>query len=794
VLLKKPEIIFDSDVPTEELLWSSEDDEDWFITDTEHQTDVEAYSDLDPESNNKLENNQQNQLGDDSSSKLKDSFTTENDISRSYSSDNISKEYLTRSSSKESYLSEESMHDNFLFELPPPFISTSDSTSRDMTVTVKSTSFPSPLRKIMNAKKLSNAFSNLGCTSNSPQKLSETASPKSVFFRQSIESVRSICTQEESTRRTVTPSFSQWNVQENYTPWKGKIPISITTYHDGSSSESDIEETNTTSSYDNHYNAHKIAEFRKLFDECDKDNSNTLDSCELGKIIFKSFGRAPSLLGIRSVLTTVDKNSDGDLDFDEFVAFISKYEEWETIIFRDSPYACENAFFDNYEVELLKDAFELFDSDKSESLDMIEVRKMLIVLGREPKNKDEQMVLKVVLNEVNPLETNMNFLQFLQLMRRFTDEQELQVHEKRAEIAKKYGFALEETEAFQEIFDQLDRSESGELTFTDIRTALKWCGIFPDSKQAEELLKIIKSLDDDGNSTVNFSEFLGLMKKLLKKNFMDLKGKTEIIALRYHEHLQRERLHKEKMLAQSKKENFVAKLSPHKGASAKSISTEQKKKLQKQNLGAQAHVQYVDENMDELSDRISSSESYESISNIFLDQLGTSDSLTTSGKKTAISIPRKSIPDVREVLIQQREKVMTRECLSDALKSDNITSRRDVKKEINFKLVVNPKTGDMIVNIRLCVEKWTEAEMKEREIQKELERERVIQERLEEEEQIRKELCSKVQRRSARVVPGFQLDADGNFKSDLQIKQEKEEEWKKKRLPTMEKNMTNVVE
>merc|ERR1719191_48106 len=66
--------------------------------------------------------------------------------------------------------------------------------------------------------------------------------------------------------------------------------------------------------------------FRKLFREKDKDGSGTINNDEILSLL-ESLGYRPTEKAVKHVIQMVDKDGNGDLDFEEFTALMKIYRE-----------------------------------------------------------------------------------------------------------------------------------------------------------------------------------------------------------------------------------------------------------------------------------------------------------------------------------------------------------------------------------------------------------------------------------------------------------------------------------
>ncbi|KAJ3118170.1 hypothetical protein HDU96_003457 [Phlyctochytrium bullatum] len=136
----------------------------------------------------------------------------------------------------------------------------------------------------------------------------------------------------------------------------------------------------------------------------------------------------------------------------------------------------------------IREAFDLFDTDGSGTLDTKELKVAMRALGFEPK-KDEikRMIAEVDKTGVGTIDFN----EFLELMT--------------AKMAEK-----DSKEEILKAFRLFDDDETGKISFKNLKRVAKELG---ENLTDEELQEMIDEADRDGDGEINEEEFLRIMKK-----------------------------------------------------------------------------------------------------------------------------------------------------------------------------------------------------------------------------------------------------------------------------------------
>jgi len=105
------------------------------------------------------------------------------------------------------------------------------------------------------------------------------------------------------------------------------------------------------------------AEFKEAFDEFDKDGSGTISTKEL-LLVMRSIGQNPTEDEILELVMESDLNGDGTIDFEEFAEMMKKKSS------------------ETDQTEDLREAFRIFDKDKSGYIDGKEILQVTATMGQ----------------------------------------------------------------------------------------------------------------------------------------------------------------------------------------------------------------------------------------------------------------------------------------------------------------------------------------------------------------------------------------------------------------------------
>ncbi|VDP89645.1 unnamed protein product, partial [Echinostoma caproni] len=136
----------------------------------------------------------------------------------------------------------------------------------------------------------------------------------------------------------------------------------------------------------------------------------------------------------------------------------------------------------------IREAFDLFDTDKTGTIDVKELKVAMRALGFEPKREE----IKKLLTEFDcESKESIEFSDFMKMM----------------------AVKMQDKDAKEEIlkaFKLFDDDETGKISFKNLKRVAKELG---ENLTDEELQEMIEEADRDGDGEVNEQEFLRIMKK-----------------------------------------------------------------------------------------------------------------------------------------------------------------------------------------------------------------------------------------------------------------------------------------
>jgi len=155
---------------------------------------------------------------------------------------------------------------------------------------------------------------------------------------------------------------------------------------------------------------------------------------------------------------------------------------------------------------------------------------LLTELGKEPKTVIQRDKLTTLLAEVDEDGSGeIDFKEFLQLMRKFLDESDAEMLRKEKDVVTRTNFTPEEVTLWRDIFVKFDDDKSGEFDTAEGKKLLQAVGINLNERvMHDRYLQIFKEVDEDENGSMDFPEFLLMMRKLIDIDFGGIATRTQL--------------------------------------------------------------------------------------------------------------------------------------------------------------------------------------------------------------------------------------------------------------------------
>jgi len=213
-------------------------------------------------------------------------------------------------------------------------------------------------------------------------------------------------------------------------------------------------------------------------------------------------------------------------DLWKLVAFVEQYLKDERTKLR------ANYGFNDIEVRKLEKRFSSHDSSGTGVIRQKDLRDLLKSLfAGIQENADTHAKAKAMLAHCDAKGDGLDFREFLHLMREVQDEADQAVLAEEQKAMRACNLSLDEMKEFRQIFNMYDADESGDMSQTEVKCMLLQVidvGPVPTAR----LNQMLTAADTNGDSQMNFAEFLWLMKKVREENLGGINQASANIAER----------------------------------------------------------------------------------------------------------------------------------------------------------------------------------------------------------------------------------------------------------------------
>ncbi|KAF4667713.1 hypothetical protein FOL47_003423 [Perkinsus chesapeaki] len=233
----------------------------------------------------------------------------------------------------------------------------------------------------------------------------------------------------------------------------------------------------------------------------------------------------------------VRPDSNGRITFDKFVKFLKFYRYMEDSLFK------ENAGFGDEDLFWFQETFNKYagrgstrNGTQQKGLRGGDLWSCLHAIGREPSSNEDRdrvigwvrelMLSKQVEGEDGENESSQNtlldFHTFLHVVRYLVDDEVETSRRRERELIARASFNDDELQGFRQVFDSLDESGTGEIPLQQMKRLFETLGLKLNREQMQELIIMIREVDENDSLAIDFGEFSLLMRKLIDKNFAGL--------------------------------------------------------------------------------------------------------------------------------------------------------------------------------------------------------------------------------------------------------------------------------
>jgi Ca2+-binding EF-hand superfamily protein len=249
----------------------------------------------------------------------------------------------------------------------------------------------------------------------------------------------------------------------------------------------------------------RMQTFRQDFEHVGRDE--TIPISDLRKMLH-GLGYTPSKEQEAALAVNFHEGAT-DMRFWELMNCVEQFRTWAREEFQ------QHLGFTELQLEGLRNKFESYDCDGNGYLKHAEVAKVLSDLYPDANMANHKIMEELLqVGEVN-VKGHLDFDGYMRIMRSFHDRQDYARIQEEQDNLKELHFSRDEVIDLRQVFAIFDADASGSVSLDELSSLVSMIipGLQRDDK-LKELQKILHEVDTDGNRTLDFIEFLKLVRRL----------------------------------------------------------------------------------------------------------------------------------------------------------------------------------------------------------------------------------------------------------------------------------------
>jgi len=265
-----------------------------------------------------------------------------------------------------------------------------------------------------------------------------------------------------------------------------------------------------------HYRQEAVKDMRDAFTNGDANQKGYLELSEL-KIVLSSLDVVPLSAELGEALSDLKEEIGEKLDHCSFWQFVRLVDRIRGSA-RDR--LRRHHGFDDEEVQRFRMQFNGFDADRSGILHDRQLSNLIEELYPDVRSNRETHKKAKTLLETGDSDGDgmINFDDFLRMMRVVEEEALRDALATELRTIAACGYSKSEVKEFRKVFRMVDRDATGDVSFSELERMLS--KLMPlGTKATQSLMSQLMSLDTDKDRSLDFPEFLRMMRKLQDENW-----------------------------------------------------------------------------------------------------------------------------------------------------------------------------------------------------------------------------------------------------------------------------------